>query len=611
MRSALVSAAYQFTFVLTHYLALALTILLTYSIGRRLTRRLNYHSTFESIVFSISLGLGVIAYVILFLGLIRLLYVQTLVAALLLLFAFGFTELRELRRLRFSKGVVFAFLSVLLIATPILMLPLYPATRWDATAYHLASAKIFATEHSLVFTPYLRYAVAPMFNQMLFTGALLLGDGAFAQQVELLFFALLLLALLAFSQRHLNDRPGLIAMALVASSPYIIILATTAYIDVCLMHLCFLGCYAFWNWWQTRESVWLVASGIGLGLAISTKYPALFFVLLLSALALVLRRSVPFKKVVIFGGVALLVASPWLIRNFYYTRNPVFPFLHDLFQPIFGYGLWSFENYAGQGGRNLNEGLGRGLRELVMLPWNLTYRPKAFAGEFEMSPLYLAILPFGIFAAIKLKTARFVMSMAVAFTLFWFFTYQSLRYLLPAVPFYCLAAAGGIDLWLGRWRTTARIFGNPWAIAILCTAIALPGLELAVTEVSYNRWRIPAIPARQERYLRERLPTYQLYEHLNQLKGRNYRVYALFDENMTYYADGLHMGDVFGPARFSLVETKLGSGEALWHQLRALGADYFILTQARFKVHRPNDAFFRAHFRPILYVEDAILYELK
>jgi 4-amino-4-deoxy-L-arabinose transferase-like glycosyltransferase len=614
MRS-LVSGANQFAFVLIHYVALAITILLTYSIGRRLTRRLNYHSTFESIVFSISFGLGVIAYAILFLGLIRLLYVHTLVAALLLLFAFGFPELRELRKLRFSKGVIFAFLSILVLATPILMLPLYPPTRWDATAYHLASAKIFATEHAVTFTPYLRYAVAPMLNQMLFTGALLAGDGPFAQLIELLLFALLLVALFAFSQRHLNDRSGLLAMALVASSPYIIILATIAYIDLGLMHFCFLGCFAFWNWWTTRESAWLVASGVGLGLAISTKYPALFFVALLVALlsasALVLRRSFPLRKLFVLGGIALLVASPWLIRNFYYTRNPIFPFLHDLFGPIFGYGLWGPENYAGQGGRGLNEGLGRGWRELVMLPWNLTVRPEAFAGEFVMSRLYLPILPFAIFGALKLKAARFVMSVALAFTLFWFFTYQSLRYLLPAVPFYCLAAAGGIELLLSRWKTSARIFGNPWAIAIVCTVILLPGLEVAVREVTYNRWRIPATTEKQEKYISERLPTYHLYKYLNQLKGRNYRVYAFLDENMTYYADGVHMGDVFGPARFSLVEPKLGSGEALWRQLRALGADYFIFTQSRFKVPRPDDAFFHTHFRPILYVEDAVLYELR
>ncbi len=142
-----------------------------------------------------------------------------------------------------------------------------------------------------------------MFNQMLFTGALVLGDGNLAQQIELLLFALLLLALFAFARRHLNDRTGLLAVALLASSPCVIWLATIGYIDVCLMLYCFLACYAFWNWRETGRQDWLVVSGIIFGLAVSTKYPALFLLLLLSASIFFTRRSFSLRRVLVFGGV--------------------------------------------------------------------------------------------------------------------------------------------------------------------------------------------------------------------------------------------------------------------------------------------------------------------
>ncbi len=126
MKVLVVSAAQQISFVLIHYVALAVAALLAYSIGRRLTRRLSYHSEFESIVFSTALGLGVIAYVIFLLGLLKLLYVPVLILALLLLFAFGFSELREVRRLRLSKRVAFRYLLIVVLATPVLLMPLYP-----------------------------------------------------------------------------------------------------------------------------------------------------------------------------------------------------------------------------------------------------------------------------------------------------------------------------------------------------------------------------------------------------------------------------------------------------------------------------------------------------
>ena len=74
----------EMNFILSHYFAVGLLALASYVFGRRLTGGVNYHSPLEQITFSIALGLGLIAYLVLFLGLIGLLY--PLLLALTLLF---------------------------------------------------------------------------------------------------------------------------------------------------------------------------------------------------------------------------------------------------------------------------------------------------------------------------------------------------------------------------------------------------------------------------------------------------------------------------------------------------------------------------------------------
>lgn len=80
-------------------------------------------------------------------------------------------------------------------------------------------------------------------------------------------------------------------------------------------------------------------------------------------------------------------------------------------------------------------------------------------------------------------------------------------------------------------------------------------------------------------YLSERLqPGYPAYKFLNGLRGSDYIVYALLDENMVYCAEGTFLGDNYSPARYSRVMRTLHSDEALYDELRTMGADYFLVT---------------------------------
>jgi 4-amino-4-deoxy-L-arabinose transferase-like glycosyltransferase len=614
---------------LFHYAALALVGALAWLYGRRLTARIPYRTKLEGIVFSLAIGLGAIAYLILVLALLHLLYAPVLGGLLLL----GALLCRKVWRdwprkaadlwrqsgihawLRRRLVAIAAIGIVLLLLAPLLVLPLYPPTQWDSIALHLASAKIYAAQHAIVFTTYLRYPVFPQMNQMLFTGALMLGDDLLAQLIEWLMLAMLAAALIACGERYLTQRAGWWGAALLLSNPIMLKMGSVAYVDVALALYIFLGVYAFWNWFETKERAWLVMAGVLLGLAFGVKYPALFFILLLTAVAFVAARGRErLTAPLIFGGLAFTVALPWLARNLYYTGNPLFPFYYELFAPLFGYGRWSREYLGLLLDDRPGRGVARTLGGLLSLPWVLTTNPAVFEGETSISPFYLPVLPLTIIVAIRQRGVRLLLMVAASYTLFWWGTYQILRYLMPAFPFFSLAAGGALEAIFLRISRILRIpeFSGTVArhvwTALVAVVLLLPGLKH-----SLYWWTgpPPADAARRELYLTNRLPTYPLYQFLNRWRGRDYTVYSLYDENLFYYADGRMMGDWFGPARFDRISSRIKDGESLYQELRRLGADHLLIDfTGTGQTPTPQDEAFHQRFRPLLVRAHGALFDL-
>jgi hypothetical protein len=115
----------------------------------------------------------------------------------------------------------------------------------------------------------------------------------------------------------------------------------------------------------------------------------------------------------------------------------------------------------------------------------------------------------------------------------------------------------------------------------------------------------------QEAYLMERFPSFPAYQYLNQTKGRDYSLYALFDENMAYFADGMFMGDWFGPGRFEKIYGKFSNLKALHQELRGLGANYFLIRRGRIPIEPPPEDFFsQSHFKLVYKNELVLLFEI-
>ncbi len=465
-----------------------------------------------------------------------------------------------------------AFFVLVILTVPLLLLPLYPPTGSDAITYHLAVARKFAATGIVSPTPEFRYAVFPELAEMLFAGSLLLGNEITAQWMSFLALAVTAAAVTSFVRRASGEGEGLWGAGLLLSNTAILLLGGVAFGDMLLTAFVTLSFLSFERWRAGDGEPWLVVSGFMTGLAVGTKYSALFFPpVLLMMILLGGGRGRFLRSSLIFLAPLLISGIPWYLYNFAWTGNPVWPF----FSGVFGLKYWNAADIAAQTSDLVSQyGSGKSFSSLLTLPWNLFFRSELFHTEGSLSYMLLAGIPFALYAAVRDRSARRLVVAAGAYTLFWFYTAPMLRYLIPVIPLYCAAAAAGAGQFFRRNVSSAIL---PLGFAVVAMVMFFPALNYTLRTAGRSGFP-PSNAAGRDKYLESRLPSYRAVRLLNERGGRGFTLYSYHDSQMAYFTDGGFRGDFFGPWRYSLIEGVLGGPEdSLRAALRTLGADYLLI----------------------------------
>lgn len=610
-------------FVLLHYGAIAVFALLAYVYGRHLTRGVGYDSAAERVGISVALGLGVISHLTFFMGIFAVLY-RPVVAAVFVAGALACLPTlkeaaRELRGVprglaarRREGGASRSFCALVGVAftLPVLALPLYPPTAFDETSFHLSMAKVFVRSHAVVFTPFLRFQVFPVVNEMWFTLALLFYDDLLAHLFQLLCLSATVVSVFAFGRRHFSARAGVWAAALVVACPMALWCGSVSYIDISVVLFVAAAVHSFANWLQTDARGWLVLSGVFCGFAAGAKYTALAFLGLLGLVTLYRAlRERSLLPPVVLSAAALAVALPCYVRNFYYTRNPLFPFLPQLF----GYTKWwSAEDMEGvMHDLRTAHGVGRGAWALLAIPYHLTVDQSQLLAERPWAVIYFVVLPLTLAWSFKSRKVRLLLALCGAYTVVWFYSAQILRYLLPILPFLSLATAAAFDGLLEKLAPAARWARSRVFVAFVAAALASTGWYYAVTQWT-ERGPFPVRRSERDEYLARYLKSYPAYKVLNGLKkDEPVRLYSVRNEQMSYFLDGVAIGDWFGPVRYSRVLAKAGDGASLYGELKSMNVNYFLVNNSSRTVNMPEDEFFLQNFEPLYESSSIMLYRLK
>jgi 4-amino-4-deoxy-L-arabinose transferase-like glycosyltransferase len=237
---------------------------------------------------------------------------------------------------------------------------------------------------------------------------------------------LLSLGVYAFCGRYFSRYKAILAATIFFATPAIFTQAGYAYIDITIALYAFMSIYLFLIWRDTGKFIDLFLSGIFCGACMSIKYLGSYVYICMAAVFfynwIYGRKKGTLRAFFIFSVIAGAVACVWYLRSYLITGNPFYPFFHQYFKN------------AWDNPMSVACGTAKNLKNLVLLPWNITMHPLIFGGE-SIGIVYLMVLPFiFLWDGLKDFKVRAMSLFVIIFTLMWFATFQATRYLFAVLP---------------------------------------------------------------------------------------------------------------------------------------------------------------------------------
>ena len=325
------------------------------------------------------------------------------------------------RTIRYLFGAIAAAFTVLYLFNA-----WAPEISPDGSSYHLTLVALYLKAHG--FKPVLTNVYSTLSGgvDVLFVAAFSIGRHSAAALTHFAFLIALALAVWSYGKRIGQPLAGAAAALLVYLSPVVGIDGTSAYSDVAVAAIVFSVFYWVQIWDGQREARILVAIGLLAGYCYAAKYTA--FVMLFYAVGFVAWRTRRVAPTFLVAACSLLMAAPWIVKDWIYVGNPIAPFANRFFQnPNIHV---SFE-------RNWTANLRTyGLKDLWTLPIEVTASGEGTGGL--LGPIFLAA-PLALLA-LRSRNGRRLLA-PCALILATYYVNVGTRFLIPSLPFIALAMA--------------------------------------------------------------------------------------------------------------------------------------------------------------------------
>jgi 4-amino-4-deoxy-L-arabinose transferase-like glycosyltransferase len=552
-----------------------------YCTGRRLLarRRAQPAPGAEEIVFSTAAGLILLSWTTLLVALLAALHRPVAYLVLLipsLAFHDEMAQLPGRLRRRAAAGLrgmsrssaclvqALVLAAIVAVLALVLLSALGPSFHYDDLTYHLTGPKNFIAHHRLAVLPDVPNTQFPKNIEMLFTLGMLLHNDVTAKLLHFLLGVLGLAAVYAFGRRFLSRAAGLVAAAILVSTPLFVWEMQTAHNDVGLALYVFLGAYAACLSLGEDETSWLRVAALVMAFAVGIKYwafPALGAVGLLLCLVRARRGGAraAFRAAshLALGSAAGLL--PWAALSFHQTGNPLFPLLNDLFRSP----SWTRDHTQMALDEMRQGGAWAGIThwwDAFTVWWKLVAdQTGAFGGN--IGPFYLMLLPLLVFVHRLGLELRFVLLASLVYYLAWVASGPWTRFLLPALPGFAVACAAGVLGWLRGLADLGRRYAFAGALALLAlAALVSPLFEAHGSWARYGSPLVEGLPLRylagresKDQFLARWYPGYAAVQYLNGVPGprRVFYVHTLPDG---FYLDGTagYHYSPFGPRLFEM-----------------------------------------------------------
>ena len=226
----------------------------------------------------------------------------------------------------------------MLISYILLMCAVPPVSR-DALTHHLAVPKLYILHGGIYELPHIICSYYPELLDLIYCIPMIFHNDIVPKYIHLFFGLLSAVFIYGYVCKKINSYYALLSALFFLSLPVILKLSITVYVDLGLICFSLAGLLLLLKWRENHyRNKWLILSAICCGLALSTKYNGLLTFFLLTSFTPIIylnknkhSQLKALKYGLIFLFIALTVFSPWMIKNYIWTKNPVFPLFRNFF----------------------------------------------------------------------------------------------------------------------------------------------------------------------------------------------------------------------------------------------------------------------------------------
>ncbi|MCZ6872948.1 MAG: phospholipid carrier-dependent glycosyltransferase [bacterium] len=471
---------------------------------------------------------------------------------------------------RFER-IVFISLSIICLVI-IILLSLSPIIDRDALIHHMAIPKIWMKKGILHVDKFKPFSFYPSNTELLYYLALHL-NLEFLPKILHAGFLVLSSTLVFLYIRYVTKETiaALLGFIFLTTIPINQRLASEVYVDLSLLFFSTVAFLSFLMWKHSSfdHKRFFYISAIASGLAIGTKYNGLITLIMINFFVVFsyARARKNSWQAISYGGqffiIAVLLASPWLIRNYVLSGgNPIFPLFPSFFssdihilQPVFmqQHGEIFFRLYSGES-----------LLDILMLPLRLFFTGEdhnflQFDGK--LNPLMVLLLPLIFMTdttslpekrptqgqyegenrqAKRLGLDEKYMLVFVFFVLFIVLNSSiRARYTIAAIPPLVILNTLVIQRLI---RSSVKYKKHIGYACIVCYI----GYNAFYTVELFNRLDISkylAFQESKEAYLERKIGLYEMYEFINRGTPLDAVIYEVVSGQRSYYIDREYVHD--------------------------------------------------------------------
>ncbi len=507
-----------------------------------------------------------------------------------------------------SKHLVFWKILAATMLGLTFLAALAPVAESDGLRYHLFAPQEYLKHGAIDPLPWHAFTNLPFQTNMLYMAAMWMGGMRAPQLVHWTYLPLIMIFAGALGEQLIrtfranrknpkpcSPSPGALSIGVLATSaPVMMVLAGWPFVDLSTCAFLLASIWALCPGSLRRLDHRLLVSGIFTGAAIGTKLTAVITggITGLVVLSILASRPHKFTRLLLFVLPAMLVPAPWLVKNIVHHGNPVYPAAYGLF----GGPEWDRETDAFYKAKAAEKGFGKSPIDFALSPLDVTIRwanhtpPRGenlstqgisrlttpFSPGFEdqnPGPLLLALLPLGIGLLMWLMLRRLnspivalVFLQLVLGWIVWFFTYQSVRFMMPLIAFTAIAGAVGIHALLSNSQDVIPRFVSKllsWIPAI----IAMGGVAWYAIYLLFSSPTFPLQNAtgliREDQYLSLRLDYYDAVDWLNIETEANEKVFYIGEYRGLYAQYDAQLSDWFDVPRILSELRQTESNQAL------------------------------------------------